>query len=242
MEFKKIIILSLILFLSEVSMAAECVVLIHGFGRSSFSMGKISNHLESNGYKTISIDYPSRKHSIEFIVNQYIMPEINEDKLNCSKLHFVGYSMGGIITRYILANNRPSNVGRVVFLGTPNSGAEIVNSLGKYKWFKKVFGPAVQDLAVGAKFLNRLPKTVDYESGVISGNFSANPFTSFFLLKGDDDGTISVKSTIIKGMKDHIVIPSSHNMLLSNQRAVEEIEYFIRNGKFRPETSFDLLP
>lgn len=214
-------------------MASECVVLLHGFGRSSFSLGRINSNLQEHGYKTLPIDYPSRRFHVFQLVEQFIMPKINKEISSCSKIHFVGYSMGGIMVRYIIANHRPKNLGRVVYIATPHTGVEVVNNLGKYIWFKTIFGPAVQDLAVGTEFLKKLPPAADYESGVISGNFSVNPFTSLFLISGDDDGTISVESTKINGMKDHIILNSTHNMLLYNQEVIEEVEYFIRNGEFR---------
>lgn len=214
-------------------MASECVVLLHGFGRSSFSLNKINSHLQDQGYRTLCIDYPSRSFHIFQLAEQFVLPKIKSELSDCSKIHFVAYSMGGIITRYILANHRPANLGRVVFIATPNSGVEIVSALGKHTWFQTIFGPAVQEIAVGSALLQNLPQEIDYEAGVISGNFSVNPFTSLFLISGDDDGTVSVETTKIKGMKDHLIINSTHNMLLYNEQVVEEAEYFIRNGAFR---------
>ncbi len=214
-------------------MATECVILLHGFGRSSFSLSRITSHLEENGYKTIAIDYPSRNYHIFQLAEQFILPKIKKALPNCSKVHFVGYSMGGIITRYILAHHPMPNLGRVVFLATPNQGVEIANSLGKYVWFQTIFGPAMKDLEVGSSFLQSLPQKIDYEAGVISGNFSINPITSLFLIPGEDDGTVSVNSTKIEGMKDHIIINTTHSLLLSNQNVIEEVEYFITNGNFQ---------
>lgn len=214
-------------------MASECVVLLHGFGRSSFSLARIASHLEENGYKTIPVDYPSRNYHIFQLAEQFILPQIRKKLPQCSKVHFVGYSMGGIITRYILAHHPIPNLGRVVFLASPNQGVEIANSLGKYVWFQTIFGPAMQDIEVGSSFLKNLPQKIDYEAGVISGNFSINPITSLFLIPGEDDGTVSVESTKIEGMKDHIIVNSTHNLLLYNQNVIEEIGHFITNGKFK---------
>ncbi len=223
----------IIIFLSSSCMAAECVVLLHGFGRSSSSLKKINNKLEEHGYRTVNINYPSRNYHIFQLAEQFVLPRIEKEIETCSKVHFVGYSMGGIITRYILANHRPKNLGRVILLASPNQGTEVVNSLGKYLWFQTIFGPGVLDVSVNSPFLKSLPSTVDYETGVISGNFSVNPISSLFLIPGDDDGTVSVENTKINGMKDHITIRSSHFMLLYNDEVAEEIEYFIRNGSFR---------
>lgn len=232
-DFLRKLIFVQILFLAGNSMATECVVLLHGFGRTSHSLKRITTNLEENGYKTIAIDYPSRSLHVFQLAEQFVLPQIQSLTSNCGKVHFVGYSMGGIITRYIIANHRPKNLGRVVFIATPNSGTEVINAFTKYTWFQTIFGPAVQDISTDSDFLNSLPKKVDYEAGVISGNFSVNPFTSLFILPGEDDGTVSVESTKIKGMKDQITVYSSHSAMLYNDQVIEETFQFISKGKFR---------
>lgn len=228
----------IIILYSGITMATECVVLLHGFARSSSSLKKINDRLTENGYKTININYPSRKYQIFQLAEQFIIPKIENEIKLCSKVHFVGYSMGGIITRYILANYRPTNLGRVVLIGSPNNGTEIIQNFEKYKWFREIFGPAVLDLGINSEFLKTLPPIVNYETGVISGNFSINPITSLFLIKGADDGTVSVESTKIDGMKSHFIVNTTHYLLPYNDEVVEEVEYFIRNGNFRSEIKF----
>ena len=45
--------------------ASECVVLLHGLGRSSMSMNRMERKLEHAGFETANIDYPSREHTVE---------------------------------------------------------------------------------------------------------------------------------------------------------------------------------
>ena len=213
-------------------MEKECVVLIHGFARSSYSMSKINKRLQKHGYVTIPIDYPSRKYTIEQITEKFVIPKIKNEITKYSKVHFVGYSLGGIITRYFLSINRPANLGKVVFIATPNKGVEIVTHLGKYQWFKSIFGYAVNQLAENSEFLSSLPQEVDYEAAVISGNFSTNPITSLFIIPGEDDGTVSVESTKINGMKDHVIYSKTHMLLLHYEKVAESAEHFIAHGKF----------
>ncbi len=213
-------------------MLHEYVVLLHGFGKSSSSLEKIADKLKKCGYRAINIEYPSRSHNISEIAEKFVLPRIAKEIETCSKIHFVGYSMGGIITRYILEYYKPKNLGRVVLIATPNQGTEVVNSLSKYTWFKTIFGPAILDVAVNSSFLTNLPNRVDYETGVISGNLSVNPISSLFFIKGDDDGTVSIENTKLDGMKDNIIIPATHFSLLYNDVVIKEVEYFISNGCF----------
>src|ERR1700758_1518490 len=100
------------------------VVILHGIFRTRRSMAKLTRFLEENGYKTLNLGYPSTRKSIEEIV-EHIHPAVQEFSSGIrGKLHFVGYSMGGLVIRRYLYCFRPKNLGRVVMLGAPNHGSE----------------------------------------------------------------------------------------------------------------------
>ncbi len=211
----------------------ECVALIHGYGRGSFAMSRFNSSFIENGYKTIPVNYPSRSHDIKFIAEHIVLPQLQEESQKCSVMHFVGFSMGGVITRYILAFHRPSNLGRVVFIGCPHAGTELVNFVSKYKWIRDFLGPAAMDLHENSEFLNSVPDNVDYNTGVISGNFSISPLRYLAFNTAETDGTVSVESSKIKGMSDHIVIPVGHARLPYHHRVIEETLHFIYYKHFR---------
>ena len=45
--------------------AGECVVLLHGLARTATSMNKMQRELETAGYATANIDYPSREYRVQ---------------------------------------------------------------------------------------------------------------------------------------------------------------------------------
>ncbi|MDX1924772.1 MAG: hypothetical protein SFT91_06110 [Rickettsiaceae bacterium] len=237
MRLAKFIITATLTFLMALhvdsSYAAECVVLIHGFGRGSFSMGKINTNLIDHGYKTIAVNYPSRDGNIKTIAETHVLPQIVSQSESCDTIHFVGFSMGGIITRYILEYHRPNNLGKVVFIASPHSGTEIVSSFERFDWFRSLIGPAAMDLSISSHFLRTIPDYVDYPAGVISGTFSINPISYLIFYDKECDGTVGLESTKIKGMKDHLILNISHTLMPYNQRVVEETQYFISHGEFR---------
>jgi pimeloyl-ACP methyl ester carboxylesterase len=209
------------------------VVLLHGISRTARSFRKMQTALEGCGFATLNQDYASRRKALEALAED-IHPSIQRfaDGIDGS-VHFVGHSMGGLLARVYLARYRPKRLGRVVMLGTPNSGSEIADRLKHIGVYRAWFGPAGQqlvtqrDAAVAAMF-----PPVDYPVGIIAGNRSVYPISSAFLPK-PHDGRVSVENTKLDGMADHIVMETSHPWLVRNGPAIEQTIVFLRDGEFR---------
>jgi hypothetical protein len=54
------------------ALARECVILLHGLGRTCHSMSSLESILKRNNYFVVNENYPSTKKSIETIANQYV--------------------------------------------------------------------------------------------------------------------------------------------------------------------------
>ena len=215
---------------AEGSANGEQVVLLHGIARSSSHMEDLEKFLEAKGYKVFNLDYPSTSHSLEkltAIVADDISSKIRADK----PVHFIGYSMGGIVTRAILNKYRPDNLGRVVQLASPNNGSEVADFLKDNWLFEKVYGPAGKQLTTEGAGIDDLLGKVDYELGVVAGTFSIDPVSSS-LIPGDDDGKVSVQSTKVEGMKDHVLVYASHTFFPQNKVVQERTLEFLRFGQF----------
>ncbi len=212
----------------------DCVILLHGLLRSSSSMKPLERYLLKHGFKVINIDYPSRKFPIEILVKkiaEQIQAKEKEIKA-ANKVHFVTHSLGGIITRWYLKDNRPKNLGRVVMLGPPNQGSEIVDRLKTYRWYQWLTGPVGQQLGTDSASVPNQLGSVDFELGVIAGNKSIAPVGSW-LIPGEDDGRVAVNRAKVDGMSDFIVLPHSHAVIMSRKTVMEQVVYFLINGKFR---------
>jgi pimeloyl-ACP methyl ester carboxylesterase len=147
-------------------------------------------------------------------------------------LHFVGHSMGGLLTRVYLARHRPVRLGRVVMLGAPNGGSEMADRLKNLFLYRAFFGPAGQQLGTRRDAATQaLFAPIDYPVGIIAGNRSIYPIASAFLPK-PHDGRVSVQNTRLDGMADHIVLPTSHPWLPRNTAAIRQTIAFLKDGKF----------
>jgi len=212
---------------------AECVVLLHGLARTDASMRLLQEVLEFHGYRVINDGYPSQDAPISELVT-YV--ERSAARCGDARLNFVTHSLGGILVRAWLANGLPPNLGRVVMLAPPNRGSEIVDTLSENDTLRRAMiwinGPAVPELGTGSGSVpNSLPPSVDFELGVIAGDLPINPLGSF-VIDGPNDGTVSVESTRIDGMADHIVLNTTHSLIMLNPLVIAEVLEFLRNGVF----------
>ncbi len=222
------------MILASVTSAKEAVILLHGLARTDKSMTKMASALEAGGFIVLNIDYPSREAAVETLATKVIDAALADPKLkDAERIHFVTHSLGGILVRQYLKTRRPDRLGRVVMLGPPNQGSEVVDKLGDTWVFSAINGPAGRQLGTGRDSLPNQLGPVDFDLGVIAGDQSINWINSL-MIPGPDDGKVSVERTKVAGMKAHLVVHVTHPYLMRNAQVIRETIHFLRQGRFTP--------
>lgn len=209
---------------------ADCVILLHGLARSASSMEPLGEELRTAGYRVVNMDYPSRHYPIEELADIAITAALDQCA-GAGQVHFVTHSLGGILVRQYLAAHSIPGLGRVVMLGPPNHGSEVVDQLGDVPGFELLNGQAGQQLGTGESSIPARLGPAGFDLGIIAGTDSINLVLSA-IIPGEDDGKVSVDSARLEGMNDFITVPVSHPFLMQDSEVIRQAIHYLENGSF----------
>lgn len=226
---------------------SEVVIMLHGMGRHNFNLHSFGEYLHQQGYRVILPEYPSEKKSIHACADTVADIIKNLDLKPHQKIHFVGQSMGGAVIRSLLERHpQPQNLGNVVMMVPPFGGSEVADWFKAHILFKHLYrwlkGPAGQEMGTENGGIHRLfNAAVNYPLGIIAARLPKDyktKFKPFFMpgpeiIKGENDGLVSIENTKIDGMTDHVVVTSEHTSIEENQKAWTHALHFLRHARFK---------
>ncbi len=215
----------------------DLVILLHGLARTERIFWRMAPGLRAAGFETLAYPYPSRKHGVAAAVARF-RRYLEGLKPGLSRVHCVGFSLGGLVARGALADPPPHlRLGRLVMIGPPNRGTSVLKIRSYARAARALAGPAVNDLAVGSAALATLglPRV---ETGIIAGTgkfFIFNPSSMVNLIRrhpGPHDGTVELDNTQLEGAADLVAVPCNHTVMCRDPRVIAETIAFLKTGRF----------
>ena len=207
----------------------EAVVLLHGWFSSPILMMRLKRSLKREGYQVFSPAYRSARVPLPKLASEFLPKFLKRTiPAEITRVHFVTHSMGGLLLRGGLAAHRPGNLGRVVFLGTPQHGSEAADFWARSAFCRWLAGPNLTALRTGPKGYAATLGPADYEALVIAGDRPLFPFWS--PLPAPHDGKVSVASTRLPGGAQHVTLPHTHTALPLRASIIHHILRFLRDG------------
>lgn len=218
--------------LAATGSGSDCVILLHGMGRSAWSMSTAERALTAEGFVVINDGYPSTSESIPQLAERYIGPAVRQcQQKQAQHIHFVTHSLGGIVLRQYLQNNSLPDGSRIVMLAPPNQGSELAEHFKEFFLYRWVMGPAGQALGNGGGGIVHELRPLPYDVGIIAGNKSWLPFLSE-RIPGPDDGVVAVETTRLPEMTDFLVVPETHTFIMRDAQVLDQVLHFLRHGRF----------
>lgn len=211
------------------------VVCVHGFWSHGMGMYLIKRRLESEyGWRALLFNYPSVSGTLDENAAALARFVARQDDAG---VHIVGHSLGGVVALRMLATHADAPPGRVVCLGSPLTGSRAASFLGRQGWAELIVG---QSLSRGVIVEPASHWAGDVcarrDIGVIAGNASFGLGQLVAGFDEDNDGTVAVSETLLDGVRDHLVMPVSHNGMLLAGRVVDQAAAFLKRGEFLRDT------
>ena len=229
-------------------MKGKVIVVLHGLGRSRASMDSLCQFLhEQGGYEVFNIEYPSTRY--DMAAHAHSLRHIINNLHGIEEINFVGHSMGNIVIRHYLgdlARQDPTKqspnaaaadrrakmrFGRFVMLAPPNQGALLAATFADNFLFKEITGDAGQQLGRDWPELEKRLATPDFEFGIIVGG-KGNDKGYNPILKGDNDGVISIETAKLAGAHDFVRLPLLHSFIMDNAKVQQYTLCFLQHGYF----------
>lgn len=203
------------------------VVMLHGLGRTRFSMSLLGMRLRSRGLDVINFGYSSLRRPISEHAKR-LRDFIEQRVAEGARIDFVTHSLGSIVVRAFAADfHREFELGRVVMLGPPNQGSALARKLSRVPLVSEILGPSFREL----REFKIPPSTNHLEVGIIAGGAGCERGLAP-LVSGDNDGIVAVSETRLEGARDHCMVRGLHSFLMYYREVEGEAFHFLEHGRF----------
>jgi pimeloyl-ACP methyl ester carboxylesterase len=204
----------------------DAVIVAHGLWMPGWETGILRRRLRSAGFEPHLFRFRTVRASLTENVDRL---ERFSRAVEGERVHYVGYSLGGVVVVDMLATRRPARPGSAVCLAAPLTGARAGEGLARTALGRRVLGRSVLELLRRGGLA---PWTGECPLGLIAGNASLGAGRFFGSLPRPNDGTVTVAETQLEGADDHLVLRVTHSSIMYSRVVFEQIVHFLRHGRF----------
>ncbi|MDR1478618.1 MAG: hypothetical protein LBJ00_06715 [Planctomycetaceae bacterium] len=237
-------------------MSGNVLIIVHGFGSSGHRTKKLAEWFRDQKIydHVINFTYPSTSQSI--IEHSRMLDNVVRNLSgNVRRIDFIAHSLGSIVVRRYLSGvlddkwvaavdpllvrdkfTPDVRIGRFVMLGPPNHGSELaVKLIGNSKVVRVLTGTTGDELGVRWAETSKSLGIPKCEFAIIAGGRGDDKGFSR-LIKGDDDGVVSVEGTKLAGATEWVLFYMEHDDLLQMEVIFEYSSEFLKRGTFKKIT------
>jgi pimeloyl-ACP methyl ester carboxylesterase len=209
----------------------EAVIVVHGLWLPGIETKLLRHRLQVAGFEVQLFRFATLRGTLEQNVAKLARCA---EATPGERLHFVGYSLGGVITLSLLAESMPERTGRIVCLGAPLTGSGTAAKLARTSFGRRLIGRSlvehVRRGGIGAWAGER-------ELGIIAGTVSLGVGRLFRQPQESNDGTVTVAETRLPGAREHLTLPVTHTQMLFDATVARQTIHFLRHGQFARQTN-----
>lgn len=209
------------------SASLPVAVVLHGLWRSRDSMSAITEALEERGFEVLDVAYPSTRRTIAEHAAQ-VAELLDGLRGEGREVSFVTHSLGGLVTRALLAREGDAwrarhRLGRAVFIAAPHRGAALARVGAKVPGALTLYGEPSQEMARGVAATLPSPPLPFLDVAAARGTEEGwNP-----LVPGDDDGVVGVEETRLEGETARLVVRGTHTFVMRDPEVVRAALEFL---------------
>jgi pimeloyl-ACP methyl ester carboxylesterase len=204
-------------------MTMRDAILVHGLWVPAAVMTPLAATLSADGFRCHLFAYSGRARPLAVHAER-----LARYAREVGPAHFVGHSLGGLVTLEALQQHATVQAGRVVLLGTPVRGNFAGRRLGQHGWGRWFLGSTQSLWSEGQAVRWTRPEPL----GVIAGTMPVGLGRLFGALPGPNDGVVRVEETELEGMRERVVLRVGHSAMLLSARVAAQVTAFLRNARF----------
>jgi hypothetical protein len=194
------------------------VVLIHGMGRTPWSLWPLARALEAAGHTTSRFGYLVHRDTLGDIAARFV-----EHVGAHGGTAVVGHSLGNIITRMALPEL--TSLTHFAMLAPPNQPPQLARTFGSWSAFRSVTGDAGQRLR-DASFYATLPvPAATLRTTIVAG--TGGPTSTLLPWKGKPtDGVVAVDETRLGSIRV-LEVPAVHTFIMNHRDTRRHVQDFL---------------